>query len=483
MQSATPLATSTRYRGHVLGIFMLALFFAMHNISVVFYQLRGVPSEHAAGSMAGFYLGIALGAALMTFLERRAARGLSMAAPRAFLFIALLLPAALCLFSFRVTGFRGNAFLNFFQPLLWALPLPVALRFFFLHVRPAEQALYFGVAIEVGHLCWALLVPLAQLMGGSGGIEPRLLAFLNLTRILVAALLAVFCWRLSAYPLPGRAATVETGEKPSPRCLLVPLAACYFLSGFLGYLFFARLWGRRVYPEYLHLTLTVFFPVLGLLCYRPGLGVLRHLLGGAALCFAAVPLLLFLPQEGGVTKGVYFACAASQQLLLYGGTLALSRYAPSSRYPAFTLSAAWLISSAGMAGNVTASRLLPLLPLSTFGAVCALAALCALSVLCLGRAFPLPDHPGHDDAPEDGVFGRPFPETLRLQSFAREFTLTAREREVLECLLRENTVASAALGLGVSENTVKFHVRSLLKKTGNRNRQRLLGHFSTWTGT
>ena len=54
--------------------------------------------------------------------------------------------------------------------------------------------------------------------------------------------------------------------------------------------------------------------------------------------------------------------------------------------------------------------------------------------------------------------------------FSARHDLSAREREVLRLVLSEHTNAQIAGELFVSEATVKFHVRNLLKKTGCKNR-------------
>ena len=48
--------------------------------------------------------------------------------------------------------------------------------------------------------------------------------------------------------------------------------------------------------------------------------------------------------------------------------------------------------------------------------------------------------------------------------------LTRREREVLACLVRGDTNRDVAEHLGISENTLKNHVRSILEKLSARSR-------------
>ena len=56
-------------------------------------------------------------------------------------------------------------------------------------------------------------------------------------------------------------------------------------------------------------------------------------------------------------------------------------------------------------------------------------------------------------------------ETAQLAAFSSRYGLTERERDVLPHLLAGLTNARIASELGVSEPTVKFHVRNILKKT------------------
>lgn len=61
--------------------------------------------------------------------------------------------------------------------------------------------------------------------------------------------------------------------------------------------------------------------------------------------------------------------------------------------------------------------------------------------------------------------------------FAGRHDLSMREREVLRLVLGERTNSQIATELFVSESTVKFHVRNLLRKTGCTNRRQLLALY------
>ncbi len=63
------------------------------------------------------------------------------------------------------------------------------------------------------------------------------------------------------------------------------------------------------------------------------------------------------------------------------------------------------------------------------------------------------------------------------EQFSSVYDLSAREREVLRLIVDEKTNSEIADVLVVSESTVKFHVRNLLKKTDCKNRIELLSKY------
>ena len=69
-------------------------------------------------------------------------------------------------------------------------------------------------------------------------------------------------------------------------------------------------------------------------------------------------------------------------------------------------------------------------------------------------------------------------ERERFDAFAASLDLSPREREVLRLVLDDRTNAEVAETLFVSESTVKFHMRNLLKKAGCKNRTELLAKYA-----
>jgi DNA-binding CsgD family transcriptional regulator len=74
--------------------------------------------------------------------------------------------------------------------------------------------------------------------------------------------------------------------------------------------------------------------------------------------------------------------------------------------------------------------------------------------------------------PDPVVIVKPAPQNDNDQfdSFAQHYDLSRREREVLQEVLARHTNVEAAEALFVSESTIKFHMRNLLKKTGCKRR-------------
>ena len=79
------------------------------------------------------------------------------------------------------------------------------------------------------------------------------------------------------------------------------------------------------------------------------------------------------------------------------------------------------------------------------------------------------------------------PETERVMSerekfhyFAMEHDLSAREQDMLRLLLEQKTNSEIAGALFISENTVKFHIKNLLQKTGCKNRKELAAAYMAY---
>ena len=72
-------------------------------------------------------------------------------------------------------------------------------------------------------------------------------------------------------------------------------------------------------------------------------------------------------------------------------------------------------------------------------------------------------------------------EQERFDRFAARHDLSVREREVLQLVLAGRSNREVAGELCVSESTVKYHVRNVLRKTGSHSRKELLAAYADTT--
>ena len=65
-------------------------------------------------------------------------------------------------------------------------------------------------------------------------------------------------------------------------------------------------------------------------------------------------------------------------------------------------------------------------------------------------------------------------EELLLEDFTQEYGLSPREKEVFSLIKEGRSNSEIASDLYISENTVKFHIKNILKKTACVNRTELI---------
>jgi Response regulator containing a CheY-like receiver domain and an HTH DNA-binding domain len=529
----TKIPQDTLLPGHLvpgrnLAFCVIILLFVTTNIGAVFFQLRGLPASQVGLNMFGYQVGVLSTVFLLDFLVRDDA---SLAAiPRAVVAFLLLLPPLYTLIYFHVGSFIGTPLGNISLMFLWGMTLAVSLRFFFRHTPSKYQALYLGLAMGAGHLCWALIMPMA------GGIDPesvvhlaarhRFLDFLNMARALICAVAALLVWKLAGMRAstlsPGRARPAPTatavsqdggGEQMVRRvfvwrvlCLLLPSILCCIMNGFMGFLFMARLKPQASLLEFVHLGMALLFPLAGLVVARKGVNNLRFVLGGAALCFAFSPLVLLPSAQTVLAHAIFLICATAQMVLLFAAMLALARFLPFTRHPALLSCLPWLTHFFSLVGSIVAAKVLPFFGLPPLAGVCVVAALCVAVIPLMLRAFPLPEalpeklpERGEEYLPEElaarpnstGPSAEPparWEEYLpqmsgdaqKIASFAVAFDLEKREIQVLEGIARDISPERHGQELGISEKTIRYHQTQLFQKTGQTSRRRLAVFFRTW---
>ena len=77
------------------------------------------------------------------------------------------------------------------------------------------------------------------------------------------------------------------------------------------------------------------------------------------------------------------------------------------------------------------------------------------------------------------MYMRPAPEIDRIQAFASRYDLSQREADIFRLISQGSTNKEIAEKLYISENTVKFHVRNLLRKTDCGKRKELLALYES----
>lgn len=117
----------------------------------------------------------------------------------------------------------------------------------------------------------------------------------------------------------------------------------------------------------------------------------------------------------------------------------------------------------GRIGDSIGSEVNALMSGSELALVVCAAVLFIGSVFLFIRLFPIMYVPAAHSKNEREIF----------DDFSLSYNLSARERDVLRLLLDDKTNKEISEEICVSENTIKFHVRNLLKKTGCKSRVEL----------
>jgi len=475
----------------ILGGLVLALFYVVFNMSTVFFQARGA-ADLGGPALAACFSGMFIGA--LWFGALQAKERLQGVAGQAVLLGTLLLPSIFSQISFWAVGYKGNYVINIIQPLLWLMPLPVALSFFCRHAPRRAQPLYMGLAISAGHLCWLLLTPLTATANTPASLElemtARFLPLLGLVRNLAEVIFALVCWMLvrteCRLPAPQSAPVrTESPEAvpsmPVGRLLraALPFLCCFILNGFGGYIFFPRMAAHSANAEYAHLFLFLLFPVAGFFMARQGNAFLVRLLSAAVMCMAAAPLLLELRLPNAIAQTLYVAGSCAEQVVLFCGVQASLRFAPAFNFHPLCYVAVWMISGISIPTHIFAKwiNMLPSDPrfplLAGVLLIC-----CVYSLLQFKRALPAYVlEPKHSLAPS---LEPQLASDDKLQAFVAFFGLTSREEEVLVGIIGGQNRAAISASLGISDSTVKFHPSGLLKKTAQTNSRNLSRYFNLW---
>lgn len=436
--------------GHVLlgsGLFIAAcVFFAVavpYSLGRSAWRSRGgadAPSAPATRRRA--IVGAALGAVVLLFdaLVRGAGIGFWLNSPLGFLSLALS----------------------------YCFILPVAFNLYFLAAPERGRGLRFGAAVGVAMLCRTAVVS-ALAVDGDGVLslaaQETLFAVSRYVAIALFVALAVgyagVFTRPEAPPAlaePERAA--GCGGCGAVVRILAASAVFHVTNGFLA----ARLCpliDSRLDIGFLPLPLAVAAacPAAGWLMDRDAGRGLRALMPLCALAMMAAPAMLALDRPLVTYKVIQTLGAAAQFTVFVTTTVAVAAIVPEDRWwRCLAICGPFIARFFSLPGKALSGGEAPR---------DGLAALVMLSILFAALFYHLADgirvgeaeaDPGAGEEPPAGAPGH-----------AGEYErhgLTAREREVAECILRGLSTAEMAGRLAISAHTVNTHAKSILRKFG-----------------
>lgn len=513
-------AALAAFSPHALGVAALTLSFILFKVGVAFYRLRGAPIEVALFNLLGFSTGMLAAALSIHVWERQAASGSPWRNGALALF--LLLPGLFSGFLYFVTRFAVQPVADTVQAGLWGMPLSTALYLFFRHVHPRTQALWFGFAVGLGSLFWAIGIPFigeGSVSGFSATDKERMLMFLLLLRSGVLALMALAAFTLMRRTSPfarsadraggrdgqngsltakeasGQTAgqtTVKPARQPARQAesrpgllllqVLAPTVLLYLLNGYQTAALKQPIAAVERHGELLNLLLVFLFFFLGFaITHRKAL--LPNWYTFTVCCMALLAALRLFPDHVPATA-INLVAEAAEQLLLFCAALSLGRLAFGApfRFPALICCSGYLAFLAMLPGRLAGMGIKALLPGALAPVLMGAAFLCVASVFLLRRAYPLP-LPAPAAPAMEGAASNDDSAAAKRIAFAAAFGLTGREVELLDALLEGLEREEVAERLGISERTVRFHLGGVLKKTSLPNSKRLLLFYASWQAT
>lgn len=485
----TKLPGGPKVWGQVLAFF----FFPILNTGSTLLMLHRLTPDEQSIALSGYLLGVIISAAALTCIERRVA-----SAPHTasfwggviavyIVFIAMTAPPTLLWCPWFYEGF----WLIFVQLVIWAMLWPIMYRLFFLSVPSHSQGFSLGGALAVGHAFWAMIILIlvetySQAPSGSAN---RYGMLLHCTRSLLSLAFAYIVWRLFRI-LPEllrrgkiRLADREQHQKSADTTdmaastillrLLLPLTLTCFINGVISLAFLPYFNIKEAYPEYTQLAFLLLFSFTSFLLYNYGNKILKFLfIGGTLLCLS-VTWLFTLPPTSWLYQIILVASIIGYQMQLFSGMLLTGNLAFRCIFPALCTAALLIcVTSAMLAGALFQSYVQPLLPSSPIVTLMVCTFLCLASIPAAYRALHeinMDDNP--PVAPALPII-RDIAQTINI--FSVKYKLSPREKEVLELLIRGLSTGAMAETLHLKENSVRFYIRTLLKKAKVNSRMELV---------
>ena len=435
---------------------------------VVFLEGRGlgIVSFSLQNAVAGFCGGIILGGLLFsTWLPKR------FGAPCA---EALTLMGALL---WTGSIFQHNAIYSYGACFWGGAVLPPLLKNFF--ARSSSPGFHLGVAFAVGDFFWLFLYifPLSD----------ESLQWLMLCLQCISGSMAAICLFREQPPAEG-AEIVRMSDKltiVSLRYLTVIAFIFFLLNAFIDISFYRIHSQSFPIPAQVHLYTWLAYPIVGVLIdkYGTDMRLLLVCIGGVILS----PTLVVIT-EGTIVYWIIYVidlvCRGIAQLYFLLVFAQIGRQSPRRGLIAAIPYVAMLMAFLCVYRVVehfpgTVPIAFWCLFLTTAFSYVSSRIQYALTLSGISKA-PTADE---ESTPEFKAFTPPEPHTIErcradsVAEFALKYGISLRERDVLCLILEGCDTAAICDRLHISENTLKTHIRQILRKTETRNRNALLVLF------
>ena len=330
----------------------------------------------------------------------------------------------------------------------------------------ASPGLHVGTAFAIGDFFWIFLLFLPT--------PPSPHALVGIVMFLqsVAGIVAALCLREArrTLPEPDRG-TAKVSIKVTLGYLIAIAILFFFFNSFLDILFYRLHVESFPIPAKVHLYLWSAYPLIGLWIDKHGAGQLFFLVCLAGCLLA--PILLGITEGTVVYWIIYTLSLLARNGVLVYLILVFSRIRKEFLCPELIVCIPYM---AMLLTYLVAKMIIGMFPGTLYFSFLCLFWAAAFSyvssriqfalTLASGRTKVGADQQDDQDELHEG-----------LAYFAKKYGISLREQDVLQLIVEGKDTLGICNELHLSENTIKTHVRQLLRKTETRNRITLVALF------
>lgn len=362
---------------------------------------------------------------------------------------------------------------------------------FFTLVSTKRRGVLFGLGLGAG-IAVRIVVRLAtDAPVGPGGMHDRFWLLYRVLLVLFALLSAAMLLGVLRPPLPSpQSSLLDSGivgarKRVLGKKLLAAALLFYVVNGFVS----ARLFPFLTLDAHnqlqaLPVVLAVFSPFVGWLLDRDLATWLRRYLPWCAVVFMLSPTLLILDGAPRTFQLVHTISVLGQFALFIGVTLAMDYLTEGGKWNCPATCAPYLLRIVSVPGMLLSNSLRNehLGPLAVVSTLAAIAFYHIVKSITDAKplkavAAALAEPPVPEVAPDAPAPSRPPPASVSPDDFFRGYGLTAREREIAGLMIQGVLSDRIAERLAISKNTVKTHVKGILRKLNLGNRKELMAKF------